>query len=124
MSLVLVLALVQASFASTISGRVVDISGGALAGATVVATCGAERASTVTDQSGRFEIAKLPSASCEVSAALDGFATGRERADLRTTASGTIDFRLAVRKFAQQIVVTPLRGTQRRLEVDAGPVYA
>lgn len=111
MSLVLVLALVQASFASTISGRVVDISGGALAGATVVATCGAERASTVTDQSGRYEIARLPSARCEVNAALDGFAPGRELADLRTTASGTIDFRLAVRKFAQQIVVTPLRGT-------------
>lgn len=111
MFLVLALALVQPSFVSTVSGRVVDGSGGALAGATIVVTCGAERASAVTNQAGRYEIARLPSTRCEVSAALDGFATGREITDLSTTSSSIVEFRLAVRKFAQQIVVTPTRGT-------------
>ena len=111
MYLVLAVALVQASFVSTVSGRVIDPSGGTLAGATVVVICGAQRASTVTNQAGRYEITKLPSARCEVTVALDGFANGQEAADLSAASATTIDFRLGVRKFAQQIVVTPTRGT-------------
>lgn len=111
MYLVLALALVQGSTLPAISGRVVDPSGGALAGATVVVTCGAYRATTVTNTGGRYEITKVPSARCEVTATLDGFATGQEAADLSADPVNTIDFRLGVQKFAQQIVVTPMRGT-------------
>lgn len=110
MYLVLALALVQAGSVSSVSGRVVDPSGGALAGATMVVTCGTERTSGFTDSAGRYRITKLPAARCDVSAALDGFTTGHEIADLTTPSSSPIDFRLAVRKFAQQVVVTPTRG--------------
>jgi hemoglobin/transferrin/lactoferrin receptor protein len=111
MFLVLSLALVQASFASTLSGRVFDTNGGALGGALVNIACGEHRASAVTNQTGQYEITRLPAARCEVSAALDGFATGHERADLSASSSRSVDFRLAVRKFVQQIVVTATRGT-------------
>jgi hemoglobin/transferrin/lactoferrin receptor protein len=104
--LVLALALVQPA----ISGRVVDASGGALAGATVSITCGGHRASVSTDATGRFHIDGLPSGRCRAIASLDGFVADEESVDV-TGSAREIDFRLAVRSFAQQIVVTPSRGT-------------
>ena len=106
---VLVLALTQVPF-SSISGRVIDSSGGALAGATVTATCPAQAAVTVqTDATGAYRFDKLPLARCRVGASLDGFATVERVADLTAT-NGPLVFRLGVQSFAQQIVVTPTRG--------------
>ena len=109
----LVLVLVQSSSSmSSVSGRVVDPSGGALTGATVSVVCGNHRATAATDSSGRYHVGQLPASRCRVRASLDGFASAEEIADLAAPAAGTIDFRLLVRPFAQQIVVTPTRGTE------------
>ena len=110
MYLVLALALVQGPV-SSISGRVVDASGGALTGATVAVTCGDQRTAAVTDSSGRYRVDRLPAARCRVTASLDGFTPREEAADLTAQNAREVDFRLAVRSFAQQIVVTPTRGT-------------
>ena len=94
---VLVLALTQVPF-SSISGRVIDSSGGALAGATVTATCPAQAAVTVqTDATGTYRFEKLPLARCRVGASLDGFATVERVADLTAT-TGPLVFRLAVQR--------------------------
>ena len=78
-------------------------------GATINVACGAERFSAVTDAAGQFRVENLPAARCQVTAALDGFATQQRLADL-SAGTAVVDFRLPVRPFAQQIVVTPSRG--------------
>jgi hemoglobin/transferrin/lactoferrin receptor protein len=103
------LALVQSS--ASISGRVIDPSGAALAGAAVSVVCGTQRVTIHTDSTGGYRVEPLPSTRCQVTAALDGFVTGHQPADL-TTRSAVVDFKLAVRPFASQIVVTPARGAQ------------
>ncbi|HEX6162191.1 MAG TPA: TonB-dependent receptor [Vicinamibacterales bacterium] len=109
MFLVLALALVQAPL-SSISGRVVDASGGALAGASVTATCGNQAPVTVlSDSTGAYRFDRLPAARCRVSASLDGFVTSDRVADA-TASVGAVDFRLAVSGFAQHLIVTPTRG--------------
>src|SRR5688572_18387881 len=107
--LLLALALVQSS--ASISGRVIDPSGAALAGAAVSVVCGTQRVTIHTDSTGGYRVGPLPSTRCQVTAALDGFVTGHQPADL-TTRSAVVDFKLAVRPFASQIVVTPARGAQ------------
>ena len=108
MLLLLALALVQDPL-SSISGRVFDSSGGALAGATVTATCVGQAPVTVyTDSAGAYQINRLTPARCRIAASLDGFAASER---LVETTAGAIDFRLAVQSFAQQIVVTPTRGS-------------
>ena len=110
MYLVLALALVQGPSVS-ISGAVVDASGGALTGATVAILCGSHQATVVTDHAGRYRVASLPATRCTVMATLDGFSASESAIDLTTLPSGTINFRLAVHPFAQEIiVVTPSRG--------------
>jgi outer membrane receptor protein involved in Fe transport len=110
MNLLLALALVQSSSVS-ISGRVVDASGAALTGAIVTAVCGMQRATVHTDSTGSYRIDPLPATRCQLTASLDGFVTGQLPADV-STRSAVVDFTLAVRPFASQIVVTPGRGTQ------------
>jgi hemoglobin/transferrin/lactoferrin receptor protein len=87
----------------------VDSSGGALAGAAINLICGTERFSAMTDAAGQFRVERLPAARCQVTASLDGFAGMQKPADL-TNGAVVVDFRLGVRPFAQQIVVTPSRG--------------
>lgn len=108
--LALSLALAQAGSASSISGRVVDGSGGALAAAAVAIACGDHRATVFTDVSGRFHVETVPATRCRVTVSIEGFAPAEESVDLPAGAAVSVDFRLAVRPFAQQIVVTPARG--------------
>ena len=76
----LVLVLVQSSSSmSSVSGRVVDPSGGALTGATVSVVCGNHRATAATDSSGRYHVGQLPASRCRISASLDGFASVESR---------------------------------------------
>ena len=109
MTLLLTLALLQAS--ASISGRILDASGAALTGATVAVACGPQRATVATDSSGSYHVDSLPNVRCQVTASLDGFVTAQRVADL-TSRSATVDFTLAVRPFASQIVVTPARGAE------------
>ena len=82
-----------------------------MTGAAITVACGDQRATAATDAAGRYRIDRLPASRCRVTASLDGFTTAEDVADLSSQASRTIDFRLMVRPFAQQIVVTPTRGT-------------
>jgi outer membrane receptor protein involved in Fe transport len=109
MFLVLALALAQVGSATSLSGHVVDQNGGALAGVTVSARCGGERVAAQTDTAGNYQMDKVPAARCDVTAALAGFATGRETVDPGADRAH-VDFRLGLRRFAEQVVVTPLRG--------------
>ena len=99
----------QAPASSTISGLVVDPVGGALAGARIVATCNTLRADAFSDASGRFHFEQLPAALCTLSTTLDGFTPAETSVDAASPLSG-VRIQLAVRQFAQQIVVTPSRG--------------
>jgi outer membrane receptor protein involved in Fe transport len=110
MNLLLALALLQSSSAF-LTGRVVDSSGAALAGAVVTAVCAGQRVTVHTDRHGSYRISPLPSSECQVTASLDGFVAGQLAVDLRKPA-GAADFTLAVRPFASQIVVTPARGAR------------
>jgi hypothetical protein len=70
-------AFAQGSTTSTISGRVVDSSGGVLPGATVTAKhLGTDnQSSTVTNSEGAFTLPSLPPGTYEVTVALEGFKT-------------------------------------------------
>lgn len=71
------LAWAQGSTTSTISGRVVDSSGGVLPGATVVAKhLGTNvESTTVTNAEGAFTLPSLPAGTYEVTVSLEGFKT-------------------------------------------------
>lgn len=107
MFLALLLSLAQAP---ALTGQVVDASGAALTGATVVVICGDQRGTARTDTSGRYRVDPLPASRCRVTASLDGFVTAQQSADLAGGAAAVVDFQLSVRPFSSQIVVTPARG--------------
>lgn len=108
-ALVFLLSLAQAPQALSLAGRVVDASGGALAGASVVLACGDYRGAAKTDNTGHYRVDQLPASRCRVTVSLDGFVTVQS-ATLAGGAAAVLDFRLAVRPFSSQIVVTPSRG--------------
>lgn len=110
-SLVLILSLAQSSPLPALSGRVVEGSGGALAGASVVVACGDHRIAAVSDAGGRSRLDYVPAERCQVTMSLDGFVTAQQTADLGR-APVVLDLRLDVRPFASQIVVTPARGAE------------
>ena len=110
-SLAIALFLAHSAQTQALSGRVLDGSGGALAGAVVAVVCGDVHETASTDASGRYHLGNLPPLACQVTASREGFVTAAQS----TTAGGrlpaVLDFRLAVRPFSSQIVVTPTRGT-------------
>ena len=108
--LVLLLSLAQALPVLSLTGRVVDASGGALAGAVVVAACGDHRGSAKTDDTGHYHVDHLPASRCRVTVSLDGFVTVQQSATLAGGIAPALDFHLAVRPFSSQVVVTPTRG--------------
>ena len=113
-ALVLALLLAQLAQSSSLSGRVIDGSGGAVVGAAVSVECGERQASAATDRAGRYHVDQLPASSCRVTASLDGFATVTQRTTLDGRTPAALDFRLAVRSFASQIIVTPARGREEQ----------
>lgn len=92
-----------------LTGQVVDASGAALAGATVTAVCNEQRISVQTDAAGSYRIDVAPGSRCHITASLDGFVNGQSSADL-TSQRTMVDFKLSMRPFVSQIVVTPGRG--------------
>jgi hypothetical protein len=79
----------------TQSGSVTS-GGQAIPGATVVAVCGTDKITTVTDDAGRFEMGGLPSTPCQFSVAMFGFdATPKEAAASSTELK--FDLRLQTR---------------------------
>ncbi len=82
---------------SSVAGRVVDSSNGAIAGAKVIAVSdrSGASASTVTNQQGEFEIV-MDSGRYTVRVSANGFAEVSRRVTLGEAAIGTADFTLAV----------------------------
>jgi outer membrane receptor protein involved in Fe transport len=107
MTLPIVLVVTQLS--AFFTGQILDPSGGALAGATVNAVCNGQRITVQTGATGHYRIEVPPAARCQITASLDGFITGQSSADV-TGQRTVIDFKLSVRPFVSQIVVTPARG--------------
>lgn len=121
---------------AVLSGTVLDESGAALPGTTVVATAedtGLVR-SAVTDLEGHYALMNLPAGPYTVRAELDGFAPHRRRAQtLHVGATVTIDFVLAVAGVAETVtvrgalaVLEPTRNSLTRIvqrnEIDSLPV--
>ena len=106
--LLIALAFVQSS--ALLTGQVLDSTGAVLAGATVTAVCNSRRMTVQTDLAGTYHIDASPGDRCQITASLDGFVNGHSSVDV-TAPRSIADFKLAVRPFASQIVVTPTRGT-------------
>ncbi len=103
--------------AATLSGTVVDASGGALPGVTVVLTprpAGATRNST-TDGEGRYAFASIPAGSYVLEATLAGFGRHEEQAEIAAGATRMLDVTLMVSPFTETVTVT--RGVQDRATV-------
>jgi trimeric autotransporter adhesin len=88
----LVLIFAGLAFAETQSGSVTS-GGQPIPGATVVAVCGTDKITTVTDDAGRFEIGGLPSTPCRFSVAMFGF-DAQPREATASAAPLTFDLRL------------------------------
>ena len=94
-------------FAAGLEGTVVDPSGLAAPGATVlVSDRSVIRATALTDDQGRFEISDLPAGQYEVRVALDGFGAAPGFVDLGADGVGSVSIRLQVRAVSESIVVT------------------
>jgi hypothetical protein len=83
------------ALADTQSG-VVRSGAQSIPGATVIADCGAQRITTVTDDAGRFEIGGLPTTPCRFSVAMFGFEPVQKEATASST-SITLDLQLQKR---------------------------
>ncbi len=88
----LVLIFAGLALGETQNGTVTS-AGQPIPGATVVAVCGADRITTITDDAGRFEMGGLPSTPCRFSVAMFGFDSAPREATASATAL-TFDLRL------------------------------
>ena len=101
-------ALGQATGTGTVTGRVVDSSGGVLPGVTV--TMRSPQAlgqfTAVTDAQGLYRIANLAPASYEARAELQGFQTVLQQIAVRVASTLAVDFTLAVGAMTETVNVT------------------
>ncbi len=96
-------------FRGTISGRVIDNTGGAMPGVTVTATNTATnvRSSTTTNAEGTFTIPYLNPGMYAVAASLSGFKTAsRDGIDLRIGDRIDLDFKLEIGRVEEVVSVT------------------
>jgi hypothetical protein len=102
------LALAQATATGTVSGKIVDSSGGVVPGASV--TLKSPEAlgefSATTDAQGLYRVPNLPPATYEVRAELQGFETVVRRVQVRTGATQTVDFTMAIGSLQETVTVT------------------
>jgi hypothetical protein len=102
------LALAQGSTTSTITGRVVDASGGVLPGASVSAKHAATNvvSTTVTNAEGNFTLPSLPAGTYEVTVALDSFKTTVVKDVVITAVQGAqVNVKLEVGGLTEQVTV-------------------
>jgi vitamin B12 transporter len=113
-----------AAAAAPLTGSVVDASGAALARAfvRVIDAAGRERAATITDDRGRFDVDLTACDDCRIEAALGGFRTGRtaaitaaQRADAQFYPRVT----LQVAPISDAVVVTPTRDAAPTSQIGA-----
>ena len=109
-ALVLVPALVfgQRATTGTVTGRVVDASGGVLPGVNVTLSSPdvLGQFTSVTDTGGLYRIANLPPAVYQVRAELAGFQAVIREATVHVSAVTALDFTLAIGSVAETVTVT------------------
>ena len=90
-----------------IRGTVVDSSGGALPGVTVVATSteGRVLGTTVTDGSGAYEISALPAAEARITFQMDGFVPAADVVTVRAGFAATVQKQLEVAPVSETVEV-------------------
>lgn len=94
--------------AASLSGTIVDASGGALPGVVVIVSptpVGAPR-QTVTSQDGRYDFATLPAGDYRVEAALSGFGSREALVTLAAGETRTLDMTLELTPFTETVTVT------------------
>jgi len=99
---------------AVVSGLVEDTLGGAVASATVRATCEALTREVATDASGRFMMTGLPPTRCTVQASADLFLPVTLTVDLTTRRDAQIRFVVELASIVSEVTVTPARGEQER----------
>ena len=99
---------------AVITGLVEDTLGGAIAAATVRASCGGSTRETRTDGTGRFVLAGVPAARCIVEASADLFTTVAHPLDLTGRRDGFVRFVVELAGISSEVTVTPARGEQER----------
>jgi hypothetical protein len=95
------------SSAGAIRGAIIDSSGGALPGVTVVAALpdGPVLATALTDGTGTYELSGLPAGEVRVTFQLDGFVTAAESVALQPGTVSTIQTRLELAHVTETVVV-------------------
>jgi hypothetical protein len=98
----------NAQVAGTISGYVRDESGAVVPGADVRATMIGQQVtrSTVTDETGFFNLLAMPRGNYEITAQLTGFATQTTKAELTAGENLRVDFKMNLGQLAETVVVT------------------
>src|SRR4029453_14324363 len=98
---------VEAQVSGTISGYVRDESGAVIPGADVKATMVGQQLtrSTVTNQTGFFNLLAMPRGVYEITAQLTGFATQQTKAELTSGENLRVDFRMNLGQLAETVVV-------------------
>ena len=114
-----VISIAQSS-SSEVAGTVIDAGGAPLPGAQVLVVCGDRRQTFTTDNSGTFRITSVPPERCLVVASLDGFLSARQTADFSRSVPPRLEFKLSVRPFSAEVVVTPGRFEEETFRVPQG----
>jgi hemoglobin/transferrin/lactoferrin receptor protein len=102
------------------AGIVNDATGAPLPGAQVLIVCGEYRQTVVANAAGAFLIEGIPAERCLVVASLDGFVTERQPAEIQAAAPIRLTFKLSVRSFSAEVVVTPGRFDEETFRVPQG----
>jgi hypothetical protein len=103
-----IVVLAQASGTGTVTGRIVDSSGGVLPGVTVTMKSAQAlgQFTAVTDAQGLYRIANLPPAAYDARAELQGFQTVAQTVTVRVASTLAVDFTLTVGAMTETVNVT------------------
>ena len=101
-------ALAQRSTTGTVTGKIVDSSGGVLPGVTVSLKSpeALGQFTGVTDAEGLYRVTNLPPATYDVRAELSGFQSVVRKAPVRLNAVTEVDFTMSVGSMSEEVTVT------------------
>ena len=121
LTLVLTAQVLAAQGTASISGTVLDTTGGVLPGVSVVLqdAKGGPQKTAWSDAQGRFSFSGLAAGSYSVTASLDGFTPGKTELTITAGQSAKQDFNLELASFFASITVTAQKREEQILDVPA-----